>query len=343
MKSVFLALTAVFLFLSVAPEQTTAQNKKLRVFRGSVAFKRVEMKLTFGGENLSGAYFYSAIGKDISLKGRVDAKGNLSLQEFDPAGKQTGKFICKLVEASDENPLAGITGKWSRPDGTKETDVYLTEQNVEMTSGWQIVTKVEKMPRLNVTFYYPQIVGDSPALANFNRRVVALVSKTIKKFKDGEPVSGRSNLDADYDVLLATNDIISIRFNADTYWGGPYPNAYHYTVNYNLREGREIPLADLFKPGLDYKQTVFKLAVRSAVGRMKEFAEAEGRKEETAPDDLNVSIDEMHWETWAMTRRGLYVYFSLPHVIAALEENFIPYPEMKDMLNPQGPASLLRK
>ncbi|HEY7546589.1 MAG TPA: hypothetical protein VID27_16990 [Blastocatellia bacterium] len=333
--------TLIVVLLPFASAQ--AQNKKLRIFRGSVAFKRVEMKLNFDGANLSGTYLYSSVGKDLTLRGKID-KGQITLQEFDATGKQIGKFVCKLIEASDENPLTRIEGKWSRADGTSETEVYLSEQNIEFTNGWQIVTKVEKMPRIKLTFYYPQIVGNSPAIVGFNRRVAAIVAKAVKDFKDGEPNAERCYFDADYNVLLATNDTISIHIDAATYFGGPYPNSDHYTVNYDLREGHEMPLASLFKPGSNYKQKLFRLAIQSATRELNRIQKRDGRESDPPPEELTSDWDTyIDWNTWGITSRGLFVYFSLPHVIEALEENFIPYNALNDILNPNGQAARLRK
>ena len=47
-------------------------------------------------------YFYQKIGTRINLRGNVDKDGNLTLEEFDQAGKQTGLFKgIWTVDASD--------------------------------------------------------------------------------------------------------------------------------------------------------------------------------------------------------------------------------------------------
>ena len=50
------------------------------------------MKLVRTGDQLAGSYFYQKIGTRINLRGNVDKDGNLTLEEFDQAGKQTGLF-----------------------------------------------------------------------------------------------------------------------------------------------------------------------------------------------------------------------------------------------------------
>ena len=45
------------------------------------------MKLVRTGDLLAGSYFYQKIGTRINLRGNVDQGGNLTLEEFDQAGK----------------------------------------------------------------------------------------------------------------------------------------------------------------------------------------------------------------------------------------------------------------
>jgi hypothetical protein len=42
---------------------------------------------------------------------------------------------------------------------------------------------------------------------------------------------------------------------------------------------------------------------------------------------------------FAITPKGLMIYYELPHVIAALDCNFVPYSVIKDKLKPDGPAA----
>src|SRR6185436_5144844 len=82
---------------SPAPElssqggDTTAPQVKH--FKGSIGSSLdLQMKLVRTGDLLAGSYFYQKIGTRINLRGNVDPAGNLTLEEFDQAGKQTGLF-----------------------------------------------------------------------------------------------------------------------------------------------------------------------------------------------------------------------------------------------------------
>src|SRR5437016_14031088 len=105
-------------------------------FRGTIAAGannlKIEMTLVRDGERVSGSYFYPKVGKNIELNGTVDKDANVDLREKDDSGKETGIFKGKWKAAVEPNELgmANFAGKWSRPDGTKETTFELTQQPI---------------------------------------------------------------------------------------------------------------------------------------------------------------------------------------------------------------------
>src|SRR5947209_4399529 len=107
-------------------------------FRGEVGGHKVEMKLTRDGQNLSGSYSYPNQPGSLALKGTIDDQQNLTLQEFDPQGTQTGIFKAKWKEA-DADPSIELEGKWSKPNGRNETNFDLMDQHLELGQGVGIV------------------------------------------------------------------------------------------------------------------------------------------------------------------------------------------------------------
>src|SRR5437588_12294336 len=64
-----------------------------KFFKGSIGNSSdLQMKLIRDGQSLKGSYFYQKVGTRIDLKGAVDPQNNVTLEEYDPAGKQTGLF-----------------------------------------------------------------------------------------------------------------------------------------------------------------------------------------------------------------------------------------------------------
>src|SRR5690349_20820733 len=91
-------------------------------FKGSIGTSLdLQMKLVRTGDQLAGSYFYQKVGTRIDVRGNVDKDGNLTLDEFDPAGKQTGVF--KGIWTLDpKDGLITLAGNWSKPPNQKDSD-----------------------------------------------------------------------------------------------------------------------------------------------------------------------------------------------------------------------------
>jgi len=137
-------------------------------FHGTIANDlKIEMTLMRDGQQLSGTYFYPKVGKNIGVKGTVDKSGNVDLRESDDSGKETGIFKGKWQPSTQppDTSLAEIEGKWSKPDGSKETEFRLYQQPIEFTGAVRAVPKVikenNKKAHYTVDVEYPQIEGDA--------------------------------------------------------------------------------------------------------------------------------------------------------------------------------------
>ena len=67
----------------------------VRIYRGSLGDKHIEMRFTSTGPKVTGTYFYDQFKQDISLEGAYDAKGQLELLEG-VGKKATGKFVGRI-------------------------------------------------------------------------------------------------------------------------------------------------------------------------------------------------------------------------------------------------------
>jgi len=315
-----------------------------KVYRGSVGGNNIEMRLNMQGSNVTGTYSYDSIGEDLMLSGHVDGQGRLELAEF-VNKKQTGKFTCKR---SLDDPIDSECS-WSKPDGTREVLVTLSEQHIAFTNGFQIIPRTIADRRSGVRVSYPQInnVGKAltPSAQGFNRRVLTLVQKAVKDFSPGP--AGRSSFEMNYDVLLAVDDLISVELSEDSYSGGAHPDSGFYAVTYDLSGNKELKLEDLFKPDTDYKTAIAKYVVadidKRADALEQEDAKREGRKP-SPRDGSIISIDELsEISNWGVTPGGLVVYFDFPHAIAVFDRNVVPYRVIRDYLKPNTPASRFNK
>jgi hypothetical protein len=85
-----------------------------RAYEGQIAGKLpVRLTLTKNGQQVTGSYVYTRVGKPLKLQGTIDGEGKFKLDEFDPGGQKTGGF-----EGTFTGPTR-MEGSWSGPK-TKE-------------------------------------------------------------------------------------------------------------------------------------------------------------------------------------------------------------------------------
>src|SRR6185437_2630566 len=296
----FLLLTAVVLFGACSKSKTTqtansnvaspapetigggaAPTGEKFSFRGSIANLSIEMTLVRDTGNLTGTYFYPRVGKNIGLKGSIDSGGKLELRETDDTGKDTGVF--KGQWKSNEVGLAVIAGKWSRPDGSKETDFELSQQPIEFTAAVRVTPKVirenNKEGKYSVNVEYPQIEGDSRFDA-FNQQARGMITKDVAAFKASEGTPDEetglsdeaqtSTLDIGYNVRFATDDLISIEFLEAQYERGAAHGSDITTVlNYDVKNRKKIGLADIFQPKSNYLSVISAYCVKDLQDQIK--------------------------------------------------------------------------
>ena len=332
-----IAFICVALFLSLTSVRGQVKSvSPVKIYRGSIGDLHIEMKLRSDGEKVSGTYSYDHVRQELGLSGHP-AQGRLELAEFDASGKQTGKFLCKRKLDDEIDPEC----TWSKPDGTGETYVILNEQHIAFTNGLRIVPKVITNRKTGVNVSYPQIIGGGGSLAlaaeKFNSRVGYVVNKAIKEF---QPVPDRGYFEANYNVLLATNDIVSIEVWEASYAGGAHPDSSYWAVTYNLVAGRELRLDDLFKLKSNYRKPILTYCLGDINRRAEEISKEEARREGKTEQNYSISADDVtKIDTWAMTPKGLMIYFDFPHVIAVFDRTFVPYSVVKQHIKQGGPAS----
>ena len=320
-------------------------------FRGRINYDlKVEMTLVRDGDRLTGTYFYPRVGKNIDLKGTVSKDGNVELRESDETGKDTGVFKGKWT--SNAMGLAEIEGKWSRPDGSKETDFQISQQPLELASSVRVAPKVikedNKKLRYAVDAEYPEIQGDS-RFDKFNQEARAMITKDVAAFKSSETAeegeeSGdlpaetqSSTLDIGYQIHFATADLISVEFREGEYSrGAAHGNSVTAVLNYDVKNGRKIALADLFNPKTNYLGVLSNYSKKELKDKLT--------KDEMFDEDMVKSGTEPtadNYAAWTITRRGLYITFD-PYQVAAYaagpQSVLVPYSVLKDIIKPDGPV-----
>ncbi|MGH9871115.1 MAG: DUF3298 and DUF4163 domain-containing protein [Pyrinomonadaceae bacterium] len=340
------------------PEGGVAAVEETRFFKGSIGNALdLQMKLVRAGEQLAGNYFYQKVGTKIDLHGSIDKDGNVTLEEFDPAGKQTGVF--KGVWKQNGDGSVEIKGDWTKPNSEKKTAFTLLQEPIEFSNGAEIVSKQikEKNKKLKyeISAAYPQLTGVAdPNYDKFNQTVRNLINRKTSDFKkemtpsaedelapDENPVideSLGSDITVNYDVALAKDDLIAIEFTVSSYSAGAaHPNSYTEVVNFDLKNGKSLKLADLFLPGAKYLQTLSTYCIQE----LKKQAKAQGDYASLDDDWINrgAGAELMNYDNWTITKKGLGITFD-PYQVAAYaagpQNVLVPYSAVKEIVKPEG-------
>src|SRR5215208_7053612 len=170
------------------PEGGTTPAPVVKFFKGSIGSSLgLQMKLVRTGDQLSGSYFYEKVGTRIDLRGGVDKDGNLTLDEFEPGGKQTGLFKgVWTVDGSDG--LVTLAGNWSKPPSEKgsekKTAFSVHEEPIAFTGDVELISKqikeTNKKLMYEVAAQYPQLTGgNNPNFEKFNQAARASVARKV--------------------------------------------------------------------------------------------------------------------------------------------------------------------
>ena len=329
-------------------------------FKGSIGPSLdLQMKLVRTGDQLAGSYFYQKIGTRIDVRGSVDKEGNMTLEEFDKGDKQTGLFK-GLWNVDPSDGLVTLAGNWSKPpsekDSDKKTAFSLHEEPIAFTGDVDLVAKQikESNKKLNyeIDAHYPQLTGGSnPNLEKFNQVARGFVTKQVSDFRknvtpkegDEPPPEGSmgSNIGVSYVVQLAQDDLISVEFDIEDYYqGAAHPNTFTEVVNYDLKNGKQLKLADLFKPGAKYLPAI----ANYCIADLKKQAKDKGL--EASEIENGAAANAKNYRSWTITRKGIGVNFDAyqvgPYAVGP-QFVLVPYANLKDLINPEGPVGQFAK
>jgi hypothetical protein len=328
-------------------------------FKGSIGSALgLQMKLVRESDKLTGTYFYQKVGTKIEVRGTIDSGNNVVLEEFDANGKQTGVF--KGVWKTGDSGLIEIAGNWTRPDGSKAAAFSIQQEPIEFTNGVEIIARQikerNKKLKYEIDVEYPQLAGSNdPNIEKFNQAARSLVTKQVNAFRaqmmdsagEEAPLESEtgSDLGAGYTIALAQDDLISVQFDIGGYSAGAaHPNSYTDVISFDLRNGRQVKLADLFKPGAKYLQTLSAYCIQD----LKKQSTAKG--EDGMLDDdwiqRGASAEANNFRSWTITRKGLGINFDSYQVApyaAGPQFVLVPYSALKEIIRPDGPLAQFAK
>ena len=235
------------------------------------------------------------------------------------------------------------------PAWARGTDAFAS--SVFLSNGRHFETQtIERQLRRNkfvVTADYPQLVGDErSAVQQFNATVVALVSTDIEPYLQAKRDRAKERnphwRDVEeyhhvtHKIVFASDDLVSVLFYVSGYsWGAAHGYHYPLVLNYDLRRGRVLRLADLFKPGADY--------VPQLARYCRDDLERQLSRDMMALGDLSEEDAQKAstYRAWVLTPLGLAIIFKEYQVgpyAAGEPKVLLPYARLRDIIDPRGPV-----
>ncbi len=196
-------------------------------------------------------------------------------------------------------------------------------------------------PPYKITAQIPDLTGSNdPRVSAFNTLLHDLVMLEIDGFKkdilqnaSNPPITAGSSFDIQSSLVGQQGDFWSIKLEAMGYSDGA-AHPYHYTVpvNYDLNQGREITLDEVFLPNLNYLQKV------------ADYCKAELSKRDIGFEMFSQGADPTpeNYQRWNLSKDGLVITFDEYQVAAYAagpQVVVIPFSELQGLINSQGPTT----
>jgi hypothetical protein len=195
-------------------------------------------------------------------------------------------------------------------------------------------------PKYTITAQTPQLTGsDDPRVLAFNQRLNDLVVKELDMWRQSFkqlPITEYSNgsfLEVKYSLVSQINELWSFKFDFPFYSdGAAHPGLYSITLNYDLGQGRELALGDLFLPNSAYLEAISSYCITEL--SKQPFFDV-GFTQGADPTVEN-------YRNWNITNDGLVITFNTYQVApgaAGPQTVIVPYDQLKSLIAPQGPLN----
>lgn len=216
----------------------------------------------------------------------------------------------------------------------------LLSQQVTMVS--QASDETNQTPPFTIKAQMPQLAGsDDARVVAFNQRLNDLVTTEVDTWRESflantyPTVTSGSFLEVAPTLVSQTGDIWSFKFDFHFYSdGAAHPGTYSITLNYDLDQGKELALADLFLPGADYLETIADHC-KAELSKQPFF---EGPFAEGANPILE------NYNNWNISSDGLMITFDEYQVApyaAGPQVVQIPVDQIRQIADPNGPLKLI--
>lgn len=174
----------------------------------------------------------------------------------------------------------------------------------------------------------------------------AATSQTEEKAADTKPATPPATenkpaevlpftFDSGYEVVYANADLISVLFSYSTFFGGAHPNHFSVAFNYDLKQGVEVKLPELFVPKAAYLKAISDYSVKE----LKKLRTTSDVEEGAGPKAEN-------FKSWNLTPIGLrftFDHYQVGAYAVGQHEVTMPYALLKPLAKPAGWLAQLAK
>jgi hypothetical protein len=202
----------------------------------------------------------------------------------------------------------------------------------------QALNESNQNPPFTIKAQTPQLTGsDDPRVTAFNQQLQDLVTKEVDAWRESfnqiTVVTNGSSLDETYTLISQIGDLWSLKFDLRFYSdGAAHPGLYSITLNYDLDQGRELALGDLFLPNSGYLEAIANYCV-TELSKQPGFEDPFTDGAKPTPEN---------YRNWNITPEGLLITFDMYQVAPGASgpiQVLVPYAQLKQVIDPHGPLA----
>ena len=180
------------------------------------------------------------------------------------------------------------------------------------------------------TTYKMDVKYPMTAHAALNAVLESFAKGQVDEFKKvaGEVSFGAKNeLNISYTPFDFSPEIKGFKFDVESYTGGAHPNMDIFTKTFDLKTGKELTLAEIFKPDSNYLSAVSKASIAQLKAKMQD------------PDpkwiERGAGSSAENYSRFILKEKEIVFYFNAYQVAPysqGPQEAALPYSDLKDFL-----------
>ena len=222
------------------------------------------------------------------------------------------------------------------------TPVPPTALSQTLTISSSSFEEIVDTPPYTINAQIPFLQGsDDPRVQDFNSLLKLIAQSEIDSFRGNTlayatnpPMTGGSFLGVEYALVGQRGEIWSIKYDISFYSdGAAHPGHYSITLTYDLANGREILLDELFAAGSNYLQVI------------SDYCKSELATRDIAFDGFSSGAEPLpeNYTRWNLSADGLIITFDEYQVApyaAGPQVVTIPFSALQSVINLDGALAL---